>query len=51
MCKLTNIIQTEHIRAKEIKNIYVPVKLPEEVYLEHCLGSQLNDCEDKKHQI
>lgn len=51
MCKLTNIIQTEHLCAKEIKNIYVPVKLLEEVYLEHCLGSQLNDCEDKKHQV
>ena len=26
MCKLTNIMQTEHLPAKEIKNVYVPNK-------------------------
>ena len=36
MCKLTNIMQTEHLRAKE-RMYMCPVKSLEEVYLEHCL--------------
>lgn len=50
MFKLTNTMQSEHLRAKEIKNLYVPSEVPERSVFRTLFRKSINDCEDKKHQ-